>query len=209
MLVKLKGILGRALQKTAPAWPELRVAYQWIHQAAQILENEAELPQSEVEKHFQDLIESISAQKTKVGSLAAAIEHFLKITRSYWSGLFHCYSVDGLPRTNNDLEHIFGSFRHHQRRCTGQKKAPASLLVRGSCRLIAARREADLFEIATKIKTFTATDLLLLDLSAWRQKRSQMQKLRDNRLAQRRFRHSTETYLAELETKLIQSILPP
>ncbi len=197
----MKGILGRALQKTADAWPELKVSYQWIHQAAQILENEAELPQSQVEKSFQDLMASMSADKRKVASLSEGIEHFLKITRSYWSGLFHCYSVDGLPRTNNDLEHVFGSFRHHQRRCTGQKKAPASLLVRGSCQLIAA--------IATSIKTFTATDLVLLDLSAWRQKRDQIKQLRHNRLQQRRFRRQTETYLAELETKLIQSILPP
>ena len=199
--MKLKGILERALRKTAPAWPELREAYQWIHQAAQILENETELPQSQVQKSFQDLMESMSVQKQKVGSLTEGIEHFLKITRSYWPGLFHCYSVDGLPRTNNDLEHVFGSFRHHQRRCTGQKKAPASLLVRGSCRLIAT--------IATKIKTFTARDLVPLDLSAWRQKRDQMKQLRHNRLQQRRFRRQTETYLAELETKLIQSILPP
>ncbi len=110
MLVKLKGILERGLQKTAAAWPELSQAYQWIYQAAQILENEAELPQSQVEKSFQDLMESMSAQKQKVGSLAEGIEHFLKITRSYWPGLFHCYSVDGLPRTNNDLEHVFGSY---------------------------------------------------------------------------------------------------
>ena len=197
----MKRILGRALEQTAPVWPELLQAYEWIHQAAQILENEAELPKSNLEKRFQDLMESMSAQKTKVGSLTQGIEHFLKITRSYWPGLFHCYSVDGLPRTNNDLEHIFGSFRHHQRRCTGQKKSPASLLVRGSCRLIAA--------IATKLKTFTARDLVQLDWSAWRQKRSEIEKLRHNRLEQRRFRLRTETYLAELETKLIQSILPP
>ncbi len=201
MLVKLKGILERALQKTALAWPDLRQSYQWIHQGAQILENEAELSQSEVEQSFQDWMESMSAQKKKVGALAEGLEHFLKITRSYWPGLFHCYSVDGLPRTNNDLEHVFGSFRHHQRRCTGQKKSPSSLLVRGSCRLIAA--------IATKIKTFTARDLVPLDLSAWQQKRDQMKQLRHNRLQQRRFRLQTETYLAELETKLIQSILPP
>jgi hypothetical protein len=102
-----------------------------------------------------------------------------------------------------------GSFRHHQRQYTGQKKAPASLLVRGSCRLIAAFAEGAASLTATKIKTFTATDLVLLDLSAWRQKRDQMKQLRHNRLQQRRFRQQTETYLAELETKLIQSILPP
>ena len=27
--------------------------------------------------------------------------------RSYRSGLFHTYAVPGLPRTNNDLEHLF------------------------------------------------------------------------------------------------------
>ena len=62
MLVKLKGILELARRKTAPAWPELREAYQWIHQGAQILENEAELPQYQVEKSFQDLMESMSAR---------------------------------------------------------------------------------------------------------------------------------------------------
>jgi len=58
--------------------------------------------------------------KAQVGDLAGGIEHFLKVTRSYWPGLFHCYDIQGLPRTNNDLEHIFGQWRHHQRRCTGR-----------------------------------------------------------------------------------------
>ena len=43
------------------------------------------------------------------------------------------------------LEQTSGSFRHHQRRCTGQKKSPVSTVVRGSSRLIAA--------VATKFKT--------------------------------------------------------
>ena len=40
--------------------------------------------------------------------------------------------MSGLPRTNNDLEHIFGRVRHHHRRGTGRKAAPASLVLRGS-----------------------------------------------------------------------------
>jgi len=28
--------------------------------------------------------------------LAGGIEHFLKVTRSYWPGLFHCYDIQGL-----------------------------------------------------------------------------------------------------------------
>ncbi len=39
--------------------------------------------------------------------------------------------------------------------------------------------------------------------------RSQLELLRQKPLKQRRFRRSPENYLLELETKLIQSILPP
>ena len=143
----------------------------------------------------------MSDHKKQLGSLADSINHLLKITRSYWSGLFHCYRVENLPKTNNDLEQVFGSFRHHQRRTTGRKKAPASLLVRGESRLMAA--------IVTRIRTFTATDLATVDLIAWRKQRSKLELLRQKRLQQLRFRHSPEDYLLKLETKLIQSILPP
>jgi hypothetical protein len=39
-----------------------------------------------------------------LGLLAAAAAHFAKVTASYWPGLFCCYDVPDLPRTNNALE---------------------------------------------------------------------------------------------------------
>ncbi|MDJ0569713.1 MAG: hypothetical protein QNJ53_11775 [Pleurocapsa sp. MO_192.B19] len=63
--------------------------------------------------------------------------------------------------------------------------------------------------VVTRIKTFTATDLATADLVAWRKQRSQLELLREKRLQQRRFRRDPEDYLLKLETKLIQSILPP
>ena len=95
---------------------------------------------------------------------------------------------------------VFGSFRHHQRRTTGRKKAPGSMIIRGSSRLIAA--------VATRLKTFTAQDLAMVDLLAWRHQRSKLESLRQTRLQQRHFRRDPDNYLLELETKLIQSILP-
>ncbi|MDJ0904052.1 MAG: hypothetical protein QNJ55_35215 [Xenococcus sp. MO_188.B8] len=173
----------------------------WIHQAATILDNEEELPVLFVQQRFGAWIIFMSDHREQLGSLGDSMNHLLKITRSYWSGLFHCYQVENLPKTNNDLEQVFGSFRHHQRRTTGRKKAPASLLIRGSSRLISA--------VVTRIKTFTATDLATVDLVAWRDQRSQLELLREKRLQQRRFRRDPEDYLLKLETKFIQSILPP
>ena len=55
--------------------------------------------------------------------MAPAVEHFRTVTKSYWLGLFQCYQVAELPRTNNDLEHLFGSTRYLERRATGRKMA--------------------------------------------------------------------------------------
>ena len=106
----------------------------------------------------------------------------------------------GLPRTNNDLEHVFGQLRHHQRRVTGRKVAPASLVVRGSVRLIAL--------IATRARTFTLKDFGVISVAAWQSVRSELWQHHQKRLQQRRFRRDPDQYLAQLEAKLHQLTLP-
>jgi hypothetical protein len=127
--------------------------------------------------------------------------HFLKITNSYWDGLFHCYDVAELPRTDNDLEHLFGTARHHERRITGRKVAPPSLIVRGSVRLLAA--------VISWVQPVTPQQLALVDPVAWREERRQLDKLRQARVLQRRFRRHPEPYLAALEERLVKLSLPP
>jgi hypothetical protein len=47
--------------------------------------------------------------------------HLDTVSRSYWPGLFHCYDVPGLPRTNNALESRFRETRRRLLQTTGQK----------------------------------------------------------------------------------------
>ncbi len=176
------------------------MAYDWVHQAAIILDNETGQDAQTVQQTLSRLLNEMEHQKAQVGELAEAIAHFLKVTRSYWSGLFHCYEVEGLPRTNNDLEHVFGQLRHHQRRVTGRKVAPASLVLRGSVRLIAV--------VATRIQTFTVAEFAAISSENWQNVRSQLQQLRSKRLQQRLFRRDPDGYLAELEAKYLQLALP-
>ena len=61
--------------------------------------------------------------------LRRQLRHFVKVTQSYRPGLFHCYRSAELPRTNNDLEHLFGSHRYHERRASGRKAAAPGLVV--------------------------------------------------------------------------------
>ncbi len=192
--------MATSLEHNGTPWSELNLAVKWIQQTATILDNEEQLPRLLVQQRFGAWMISMSDQKQELGSLADWITSLLKVTRNYWSGLFHCYQVENLPKTNNDLEQVFGSFRHHTRRTTGRKKAAGSMIIRGSARLIAA--------IATKIKTFTAKDLAMADLGIWREQRSSLESLRQTRIQQRHFRHDPDNYLRQLETKLLQSILP-
>jgi len=47
--------------------------------------------------------------------------HLDKVSASYWLGLFHCYDLEGLPRTNNDMESLFRDTKRRLLRTTGQK----------------------------------------------------------------------------------------
>lgn len=197
----MKQLLSKGLEQTASLWFPIGIAYNWVHNAAQILENKAGLDRRIVQLCFQALLNAMKACQNWAGPLQSGIVHFLKVTDSYWSGLFHCYSVTGLPRTNNDLEHIFGIVRHHHRRCTGRKVAPASLVLRGSVQLVAC--------VATQIKTWRAEQLATVSVTDWRSLRSQLEQHRLNRVEQLRFRRSPTTYLTLLESHLLQLTLPP
>ncbi len=123
------------------------------------------------------------------------------MTRSYAPGLFHRYELEGLPRTNNDLEQLFGRWRHHQRRCTGRKVAPASLVVRGAVQIVAG--------IATQLHALTALDLATVSIGDWQSVRAELDHLQHQRNQQRQFRRSPIAYLANLEQKFLQLPLPP
>lgn len=182
-------------------WKPIATAFDWVHQVATRLDNDAQLDGQNVRSSLERLLRAMERWKDQAGSLAPGIDHFLKVTLSYAPGLFHCYDIEGLPRTNNDLEQLFGRWRHHQRRCTGRKVAPASLVVRGSVQIVAA--------IATQMRSFTASDLATVDLAAWQSVRADLKRHQHKRNQQRRFRRSPATYLADLEQKFLQLALLP
>lgn len=132
--------------------------------------------------------------------LGPALRHFLKVTKSYQPHLFACYEVPDLPRTNNDLEHLFGSHRYHERRATGRKVASPSLVLRGSVRLIAAA--------TTRLRPWKGPELELRQLGPWRELRSTLAARRQTRVLRFRFRKDPRSYLAAIEKQLLQRGLP-
>ena len=201
MLGRLQTILRRGLAATAPLWPEVRVAYGWVHRAAHILNHDAQCTGATVKRRLQGLLGAMRQHHAKAGPLASAVEHFLKGSRSYWPGLFHCYSVPDRPRTNNDLEQFFGAYRYHERRATGRKVASPAVVLRGAVRLVACA--------ATHIHPCTSEALAPDTVSAWQELRRALETRRHQRTQRRRFRRDPAAYLATLEADLLKlSLLP-
>ena len=142
----------------------------------------------------------MARHRTKAGPLAAAVEHFHKVTRSYRPGLFHCYAVADLPRTNNGLEQLFGSYRRHERRATGRKANSSATVLRGSVRLTAG--------LATRLRRQDASDLAAADRRRWREVRASLERRRHARVLRARFRRDPAAYLSRLEQLLRQPALP-
>jgi len=180
-------------------WPSIRLAFGWVHQAAHILGVDG-IDTEAARKRLGGLLGAMACHRDKVGGLASAVDHFLKVSRSYWPGLFHCYEVADLPRTNNALEQLFGSYRHHERRVSGRKVASPALVLRGSARIIAA--------VATRQQPERVRDLIGADRQAWVELRATLTERRQRRIERRRFRRDPEGYLRLLEAKLVQPRLP-
>lgn len=168
----------------------------WLKKAVHILNNEDELPGQEVKTRYQALLEEMLGQAKSSPWLNQVVKQFTKVTRSYWPGLFHCYDVADLPRTNNDLEQLFGSTRYHERRATGRKVAGPSLVLRGAVRLPAA--------LATRLKPFTAADLVPRDVDQWQAVRAILAQPHEARVAGYRFRRDPDRYLATLERQALK-----
>ncbi len=193
-------MIGRGLERTAELWPDIERAYGWVHRAAHILGNAAGEDATMVQRRFDGLVAAMARHRASAGDLAGAIDHFCKVTRSYRPGLFHCYAVPELPRTNNGLEQMFGSQRHHQRRATGRKMASPATVLRGEVRVIAAT--------ATRLHPPTARELGRVNRKRWVDLRRRLAPRRQARTLRTRFRRDPKAYLAVLERQACQPALP-
>src|SRR6266700_1600541 len=191
----LQQLLTKGMKATASLWPPLQSAYKRVHQAAEILANAEQHTGTQVRERYLAFVSQMQEQKADMGPLGEAIEHFCHITDNFAAGLFECYDVEGLPRTNNDLEHCFGVARVHERRATGRRGAIPGVVVRGSVRVITA--------VVTRKQSFSAEELQPRDYQRWRDLRAHLQQCEETRRLQFRFRKDPAAYLAALEAQLL------
>jgi hypothetical protein len=155
---------------------------------------------AEVRARLEAVLTEMRRDQATAGPLGPAVAHFIKVSGSYWPGLFHCYEIAGLPRTNNAQEQYFGSARYHQRRASGRIHASAATVVRGAVRVLAAT--------ASRLHRFSEYHLRHPDPDRWRQLRRSLELRHEARRQQGRFRRSPDRYLATLEAAWLKASLP-
>jgi hypothetical protein len=201
-LKRLHALLRRGLEETAALWPPVREAFQWVKRVSRRLKDPEQVPAKVVRRRLVQLLARMrqAAATTAFASVGTGLRHFLKVSKSDWSGLFGCYECSELPRTNNDLEHVFGSHRYHERRASGRRRASPGLVVMGAARLISS--------VATRLRPEEGLRLPAGYVEKWRGVRAGLERRRESRRKQRRFRHDPASYLTELEQRCLQLSLP-
>jgi hypothetical protein len=192
--------LRSGLEATAALWPPVALMYAWVWRVASVLGENGPNNAAEARRQLGGLLGAMVRHSVLLGTLAGAAAHFVRVSRSYWPGLFYCYEVADLARTNNDLEQFFGSHRYHERRCSGRKGASPGLVLRGQARLLAAS--------TPRRRAFSVVELAQADRSRCEELRRPLESRRQRRVQRRRFRRDPKAYLQALEEQLLQSILP-
>jgi hypothetical protein len=122
-LAQLYQGLQSALSPFAATYQEIKQGAAWLHDIAYILQPRPTQPvrAAHVAGQLRSYLDTVLRWTEVTPSLSALGHHLDKVSRSYWPGLFHCYDVPGLPRTNNELESHFRETGRRLLRTTGQK----------------------------------------------------------------------------------------
>lgn len=174
--------------------------YSWVLDISDILDKRLPEPGAEppdkplsatVQAELEAYLTGLEKRSDLNPTLLAFRRHLRNLTKRYAPGLFHCYDIPGLPRTNNNLESLFGRVRRQTRRTSGPYHARQRLHEQGAWLLF------DLVEGECE----QVQRLQRVPLTEWRDERQRMQAHLATFTDNRRFCRQPTTYLAQLETQ--------
>jgi len=121
-LAALRQGLATALTAVQADYAELQQAAGWLEHIAALLDP-AEQPArtgAQVQQALFAYLDDLQPESTASARLDRFYRTIKQTTRNYTPGLFHCYDVPGLPRTNNDRESEFRDLNRRLLFTTGQ-----------------------------------------------------------------------------------------
>ena len=122
-LLELRHGLHDALLSVQGDYTELRQAANWLEHIADLLDPEGKPDRSgdQVQRELLSYLDDIDQESQDSPRLRRLCNKIQQTTLNYTPGLFHCYDIPGLPRTNNDRESEFRDLNRRLLSTTGQK----------------------------------------------------------------------------------------
>jgi hypothetical protein len=131
-LLTLYQRLQPILHSVQASYSLLSEAAEWLKQIARLLEHDGKPSRSgqQVRQELFAFLQEIQLTRTPDPFLRRTFNTILKTTLRYAPGLFHCYDIPDLPRTNNNRESEFRDLHRRLLRTTGQKGLARRILQR-------------------------------------------------------------------------------
>lgn len=210
-LARLRTLIGRAQQRCAAHAAELRLVHGWLLELARLLEPTV-LPEGEppvtgaqvrqrVEARLEEMMAHV-ANGVVPAWLRQPVAHLVTVLQRLGDGLYHCYDVPGLPRTNNDLEQFYRRIKAGERRITGHKRSDTFVVRVGGFAVYAIAVSGD---AESAVQRHVAT----VPAAAWRRERAALRATQERQTKMRRFRLHRAAYLADVEARWAQLSEPP
>jgi len=197
LLEQLRQGLQKALQSAQADYTDLRQAADWLEGISDLLDPQGKPSRSgaQVKQALAAYLVEMKVQSLDNLRLQAFYQVIAKTTRSYEPGLFHCYDVPDLPRTNNDRESEFRDLNRRLLATTGQKGLVRRILQReGAWELIP--RPASLEE--------TAKALSQVDPGEFQKERLRVREHRDRFRLHTRSAKQSQAQLRRLEQRWVE-----
>ena len=192
--------IREALLSYESQYTSIAEGYSWVLDISDILdvplpEAWAKPPEVPLSSTVQSKVDAYLKQLSKRSDLNPSLlsyrKHLTALTCRYQVGLFHCYDIPGLPRTNNNIESLFGRVRRQTLLTSGPHHAKQRLHEQGAWLL---------FDVV-KDEHEQLKRLQRVSLSDWSKERERMLAHQATFTADRRFCRQPEKYLAELEAR--------
>jgi hypothetical protein len=195
----LLSLARRALAVAGPQAAELRAAHGWLLDLAHCLDPDAAASRdgAAVRRQVETLLDDLPARYPDHPVPAWLVDkaaYVGLILRRLGDGLYHCYDVPGLPRTNNAHEHFYRQLKAGQRRATGHRRADAFVVRVGGFAAYAAAA-------STVPEALLYDRLASVPASACQLCRAELRAVQERQTKMRRFHLHPDRYLNDLEAR--------